>query len=378
MPFAEYGFNKSHAAAYALISYQTTYLKTHYPNEFIAASMSNEFSNTDKLREFYEELKRLDIKVIPPSINESYAEFVPKDNIQYYALGAIKNVGFDAISEVINEREKYGKFKSLEDFIERAGPKNINKLQLEGLVKAGAFDCLIRNRRGIFEFIPQLIQKSKKAYENKASNQGFLFKENKLKISSPETNLKPSFWKNEEILFKEYESIGFYFSSHPLIDYKEFLDLHGVKTYSEFERKDLSSCTLAGTIMKIQEKKTSKGNSFAIIKFTDTSSTFELFIFSELLEQNRNILKEGESFLITVLKDKKNQENRFKRISVIKIVSLKDIAGKDYELATIEIDKKENLNALSSCLGISGNTKIKIVIVDNNNNSCIAISIPKA
>ena len=146
-PFAEYGFNKSHAAAYALISYQTAYLKTYYPNEFISASMSNEFSNTDKLREFYEESKRLDIKVIPPSINESYSEFIPEDKKQYYALGAIKNVGLEAIKEVVIERERHGKFDSLENFTERVNPKNINKLQLEGLVKAGAFDCIEKNRK---------------------------------------------------------------------------------------------------------------------------------------------------------------------------------------------------------------------------------------
>ena len=366
-PFAEYGFNKSHAAAYALISYQTAYLKTYYPNEFLSASMSNEFSNTDKLREFYEELKRLDIKVVPPSINESYSEFIPEDKKQYYALGAIKNVGLEAIKEVIVERERHGKFSSLENFIERINPKNINKLQLEGLVKAGAFDCIEKNRKYIFDFIPQLIQKNKRFAENKNTNQGDLFKESNLEISKTEKSLKLAHWQNDETLLKEYESIGFYFSSHPLVDYKEILDLHGVKTYAEFEKEENSTCTLAGTLMKIQEKKTSKGTSFAIAKFSDTISTFEIFIFSELLEKNRGILKEGDSFLITVLKDKKNQENRFKRISVIKIVSLKEISKKDYELATIEIEKKENLDELSKCLNISGNTKIKVVIIDEKN-----------
>ena len=122
-PFAEYGFNKSHATAYAMIAYQTAYLKTYYPNEFIAASMSNELSNTDKLSEFFEELKRLDIKVQRPCINKCYAEFIPDENILYYALGAIKNVGFEAISQIVAEREKNGKFKSMSDFINRINPK---------------------------------------------------------------------------------------------------------------------------------------------------------------------------------------------------------------------------------------------------------------
>ena len=122
-----------------MIAYQTAYLKTYHPNEFIAASMSNELSNTDKLSEFFEELKRLKIKVQRPCINECYPEFIPQENTLFYALGAIKNVGFHAITQVVKEREKNGKFKSIGDFVNRVNPKDINKLQLEGLVKAGAF-----------------------------------------------------------------------------------------------------------------------------------------------------------------------------------------------------------------------------------------------
>ena len=139
-PFAEYGFNKSHAAAYAVIAYQTAFLKTYYPHEFFVASMSMELSNQKKLSEFYEELKRLNIKIIRPDINKSFADFYSDGKNFYYALGAIKNVGFEAISNVVKERIKNGEFKNLSDFINRINPKDINKLQLEGLVQAGAFD----------------------------------------------------------------------------------------------------------------------------------------------------------------------------------------------------------------------------------------------
>ena len=141
-PFAEYGFNKSHAAAYAIISYQTAFLKTYYPKEFIAASMTMDISNQNKLSEFYEELKRLNIKIIRPDINECFADFRTIDNNFYYALGGIKAVGFEAISNVVAERVKNGKFTSINDFLKRVNPKDMNKLQLEGLVKAGAFDNL--------------------------------------------------------------------------------------------------------------------------------------------------------------------------------------------------------------------------------------------
>ena len=139
-PFAEYGFNKSHAAAYAIISYQTAFLKTYYPKEFIAASMTMDISNQNKLSEFYEELNRLNVEVTRPDINECYADFKTNDDNFYYALGGIKAVGYEAISNVVSEREKNGKFKSINDFLNRINPKDMNKLQLEGLVKAGAFD----------------------------------------------------------------------------------------------------------------------------------------------------------------------------------------------------------------------------------------------
>ena len=139
-PFAEYGFNKSHAAAYAIISYQTAFLKTYYPKEFIAASMTMDISNQNKLGEFHEELKRIKIKVIRPDINKCFADFQFDDNNFYYALGGIKSVGYEAISNVVKERRENGDFKSINDFLNRVNPKDINKLQLEGLVKAGAFD----------------------------------------------------------------------------------------------------------------------------------------------------------------------------------------------------------------------------------------------
>ena len=174
-PFAEYGFNKSHAAAYAIISYQTAFLKTYYPKEFFAASMTMDISIQNKLSEFHEELKRISIKVIRPDINKCFADFQFDEDSFYYALGGIKSVGFEAISNVINEREKNGVFKSISDFLNRVNPKDINKLQLEGLVKAGAFDNIDKNRKALFNSIPNFILKTKNIFENKAANQIDLF-----------------------------------------------------------------------------------------------------------------------------------------------------------------------------------------------------------
>ena len=367
-PFAEYGFNKSHAAAYAMIAYQTAYLKTYHPNEFIAASMSNELSNTDKLSEFFEELKRLQIKVFTPCINECFAEFIPDENKLYYALGAIKNVGFEAISLVVKERQKNGKFKSISDFINRVDPKNINKLQLEGLVKAGAFDSIFENRKVLFENIPNIIQNSKTIYENKVQNQKSLFKDDGQKISYLIKNKNSSFWENNEILSKEFESVGFYLSNHPLTDYQDILEQYKVMSFKDFENSNEKQGVVAGTIMSIKEKKTIKGTPFAIVKFSDLSKVFEIFLFSEILDLNRSKLKEGKSFLLTIIKDKDNQENRFRRINVKKIDNLEEVKILSYENVHIEIDNQEDLQKLYATIKEKGDSKIKISITQNDKN----------
>jgi len=367
-PFAEYGFNKSHAAAYAMIAYQTAYLKTYHPNEFIAASMSTELSNTDKLSEFFEELKRLNIKVQRPCINECYPEFRPQKNTLFYALGAIKNVGFKAISEVVKEREKKGKFKSISDFINRINPKNINKLQLEGLVKAGAFDSIFINRKALYDNIPNIIQNSKSIYENKVQNQSSLFLEDNQKVSYLMQNKNSPNWANNEILSKEFESVGFYLSNHPLEGFKDALEQYKTKSFKDFENGNDIESSVAGTIMSIKEKKTMKGTPYAIIKFSDQSKVFELFLFSEILEINRKNLVEGKSFVLTVIRDKDNQENRFRRINVRKIVSLDKIIKLNYNDVRIEINDEEGLKKLYEAIKEKGDSKIKIYINKENKN----------
>jgi len=367
-PFAEYGFNKSHAAAYALIAYQTAYLKTYYTNEFISASMSNDMSNTDKLSEFFEELKRLKIRVYSPCINKCFADFVPKDNSLFYALGAIKSVGFEAISQIIKEREKNGIFKSISDFINRINPKNINKLQLEGLVKAGAFDAIFSNRKVLLTNIPNIIQNSKTVYENKIQNQTSLFSEETQKISYLIQDKQTTEWSSEETLSKEFEAVGFYISSHPLKSYEAVLNQYKVKTFKEFENSIDNNSLIAGTIMSVKEKKTSKGNSFAIIKFSDLSKVYELFLFSEILELNRENLIEGKSFLLTVIKDKNNQENRFRRINVRKVDNLDEIIKQSYTSVEIEINNADDLKKLYEVIKEKGDSKIKISIRNESKN----------
>ena len=363
-PFAEYGFNKSHAAAYAIISYQTAYLKTYYPKEFIAASMTMDISNQGKLSEFYEELKRLDIKIIRPDINECFADFRTDGKNFFYALGAIKAVGYEAISNIIKEREENGKFKSINDFIYRVNPKDINKLQLEGLVKAGAFDNLNKNRQSIFNAIPNLITKSKNNFDNKSTNQIDLFGNTVIESE----DLIPSIedWEFEERLAKEFESVGFFVSDHPLNQFKEIFDDYNIFDYQVFNSdQENMETNVAATLLKIQERKTSKGNSYAILKLTDLSSVFELFIFSDVLELNREILKEGNSLILTLKKSISSEENRFKRINVQKIASLKNLFNSPINEATFNLNSLSELDEISKFLSNPGETTININIKNN-------------
>ena len=364
-PFAEYGFNKSHAAAYAIIAYQTAFLKTYYPHEFFVASMSMELSNQKKLSEFYEELKRLKIPIIRPDINESFADFFSDRKNFYYALGAIKNVGFDAISQVVNERLKNGKFKNLSDFINRVDPKSINKLQLEGLVKAGAFDKIITNRQSIFNSIPNIILKSKNIHENRSINQFDLFKFE----TSEEINFLDNIedWNTDTKLSKEFETLGFYISDHPLNQFKSIFKQYNINNFANFENnKDTLSSNIACTILKVQEKKTQKGNSYAIVKFSDLTNVFELFIFSDIFELNRDNLFEGNSVMVTLIKNYSDENRIQKRINVKKIVSLKDVMNKTMKNITFKFNDIKDLHKLKNLNEKDGQTEIKIIIEKNN------------
>ena len=375
-PFAEYGFNKSHAAAYAIISYQTAFLKTYYPKEFIAASMTMDVSNQNKLGEFYEELKRLNIEIIRPNINECYAKFKTENNKFYYALGGIKAVGSEAISNIVKERVSNGKFSSIKDFIKRVSPKDINKLQLEGLVKAGAFDKLNNNRQSIFNSIPNMITKSKNDFENKEANQINLFDETEDDKINIIEDIKD--WEFEERLSKEFEAIGFFISDHPLNQFKEIFEDYKILEYKDFYSDDeFKENNIAATLLKVIERKTAKGNSYAVLKLTDLSSVFELFIFSDVLELNRNALKEGSSLILTLTKTISSDEDKTKRINVRKIASLKDLFNSSIKEVTLNLTSKEQLKEVQNFLDEKGETLVHINFSNSTETHKFRLKLPR-
>jgi len=276
-------------------------------------------------------------------------------------------VGYLAVSNIVKERIQNGKFKSINDFINRVNPKDINKLQLEGLVKAGAFDDLNNNRQALFNSIPNFILKSKNIFENKVANQIDLFGSDEIKNDDIVNFIDD--WKFEERLSKEFEAVGFFISDHPLNQFKEIFDDYKIIDFNKFNiSEEYRESNIAATLLKVQERKTAKGKSYAIIKLTDLTSVFELFIFSDILELNRNILVEGNSLIITLSKNITEDNNRFKRLNVKKIASLKDLFNKPIsEIEFVTKDSKK-MNEILNLIKKDGATSVKIKIKDGDEN----------
>ena len=239
----------------------------------------------------------------------------------------------------------------------RVNSKDVNKLQLEGLIKAGVFDEFDNDRNKIFNSVPKIIQQIKNINEDKESNQTSLF-ENNLSIDKGFDYLPSKPWKEKELLTEEFNSIGFYISNHPLNEYKDVFSQLRIISYDQFYSNDNTEALIAGTIMSIQEKKSAKGTPYAIIKFSDMKCEFELFLFSEMLVNNRERLKESESFVLTLQKDTMVNENVKKRVNVKKILSLDDVIKKPYQKVTIELKENFNINEIKDMLSINGDTGV--------------------
>nr|CAD6418275.1 DNA polymerase III subunit alpha [Rhizobium sp. Q54] len=305
--FANYGFNKSHAAAYAIVSYQTAYMKAHYPAEFLAASMTFDMANTEKLNDFRQDAARLGITVVPPSVQTSFRRFETDDNRIYYALAAIKGVGESAVDHIVEVRGDKP-FASIEDFCLRIDPKQINRRVLESLICAGAFDCFGRDRAELIGGLDRIIGYAQRAQENKSSGQSDMFGSSS--AAGPETLIFPSFtpWVPSEKLMREYQVLGFYLSAHPLDSYRDVLAKMRVQSFAEFSvavKQGATAGRLAGTVTGRQERKTRTGNKMGIVTFSDASGQFEAVLFSEALAQYRDLLEPGKSLVITVQADER-------------------------------------------------------------------------
>jgi DNA polymerase III subunit alpha len=303
--FAGYGFNKSHAAAYALIAYQTAYLKANHPLEFFAASMTLDLANSDKLNGFRQELGRLGIRLLPPDVNASEAIFSVEHGGSTggirYALAGLKTVGEPAARAVVEERRRGGPYLSLTDFARRLDPRHLNKRQIENLARAGAFDSLHANRRQVFESAEAITRCAAAASAERASEQIGLFSGSTFQ-QPPRLHLaEVQDWPPMARLSEELEAVGFYLSAHPLDTYGAKLKrLKSIRFADLLASGRSGAATLAGTVVAKKERTSGKGNRYAFVQLSDTSGVFEVTVFSELLASERDKLEPGCSLLLHV------------------------------------------------------------------------------
>ncbi|MBC7103007.1 MAG: DNA polymerase III subunit alpha, partial [Parvibaculum sp.] len=358
--FAGYGFNKSHAAAYALVAYQTAWLKANHPVEFLAASMSLDLGNTDKLGIFKQEAERLGIKVRPPCINRSEALFGVADGEILYALSAIKNVGLQAMEHIVEVRREGGPFRDLFDFAKRINPRMVNKRALENLARAGAFDALNPNRAQVLAAADLLLGTANAAVQERESKQDSLFGgDSGVEAARPSLPaVEP--WFPMERLTEEFNAVGFYLSGHPLDDYQTDLKRAGVVTFAELLKRNTTAEKVAGTVTARQERKSRKGNPFAFLGLSDPTGQFELVVFSEVLNQARQLMEPGNAVVVSVEIERIGEEVKLRAQSVRSV----DDAVKDTGAGLkVFVEGEESLEAVKSRLAEKGKGLVSLVLM---------------
>jgi len=312
--FAGYGFNKCHAAPYALIAYQTAWLKANAPVEFFAASMSLDLSNTDKLAVFYQDAKRQGVTIVPPDVNRSGSDFEVEDGQVFYALGAVRNVGQQAMKHVVDVREAGGPFADLFDFLERIDPRQINKRALESLARAGAFDNLNPNRAQIVSAAESLIAYAQSMAADRASSQESLFGE-RAEAVRPRLP-KVEAWDPVRRLDEELAAVGFYLSGHPLGDMVEVLRRQRATFCVDAITAALAGAEafrMVGVVRRRQERTSanSSAGKFAFVSLSDPTGEYEVMFQSDLLRRCRDLLEPGRAIMLKVRAKATDGEVRF-------------------------------------------------------------------
>ncbi len=360
--FAGYGFNKSHAAAYALVAYQTAWLKANHPVEFFAASMSLDLGNTDKLNVFKQDAGRLGIVVRPPSINDSEAVFSVKDGEVLYALAAIKNVGMQAMEHLVEVRKEGGPFRDLFDFARRINPRFFNKRAYENLAKAGAFDCLNPHRAQVLASVDLVLGTANASAHERESNQVSLFGEaTGASVANPALPNAEA-WTPIDRLNEEFNAVGFYLSGHPLDDFQAALRRANVVTYAELLKRGKKAEFIAGTITAKQERKSKRGNAFAFVSLSDPTGQFEVVVFSEVLNASRDLLEPGKAVVLAVEVEMNGDEAKLLAQnvrSVDSVVSNTEVGMK------IFIEDPKPLTALQSRLTEKGKGLVSLILLND-------------
>ncbi|TWG99047.1 DNA polymerase-3 subunit alpha [Mesorhizobium sp. J18] len=373
--FADYGFNKSHAAAYAIVSYQTAYLKAHYPVEFLAASMTYDMSNSDKLNDFRRDAMRLGIEVVLPSVMTSYRDFEVGENRIYYSLAAIKGVGDAAVEHIVARRAEKP-FESLEDFCQRIDPKIVGKRVLESLISAGALDCFGHDRATLFAGVDRLMGLAARATEDAAIGQGDIF--GMAGAAEPQKLHLPAAdpWLPAEKLHREFQAVGCYLSAHPLDEYASTLEKMRVQNWVEFQaavKRGATAGRLAGTVTMKQERKTRTGNKMGIVQLSDTTGQYEAVLFSESLAQYRDLLEPGRSIVITV-----SAEDRPEGVNlrIQSVQSLEEEASRMQKALRVYLRDSTPLPAISATLPAQGDGQVSFIVIKEGGAGEVEIELP--
>jgi len=371
--FAGYGFNKSHAAGYALISYQTAYLKANFPHEFMTATLNFSIDRTDKIISLKQELEKLEISFLKPDINFSKEQFTierseSKKSIRF-GLSAIKGVGSKSIKSVVSVREQKGKFKSIIDFLKRVESEVINKRQLEKLIQSGSFDSIEINRSKLFFNVPQFVNLF--GSNNSKLNQNLLFQEEEISFEDKNLfNQKISVWNSSETLKNELEVVGFYFSDHPLKHYpQKFFEIQNISMFNDIDiNKNVKKIRLCGSVLDIKERSNKDGRKYAFVTVSEVNSQYELSIFSENLSKFRYLLKEGNLLIFDIDIILNNNDPRF----VIRIIKKLESEFNNLEKKIdIFIEPDQLIEYKDSLFSIKHSSKSKISIFMNINNKLI-------
>jgi len=375
--FAGYGFNKSHAAAYALVAYQTAWLKANHPVEFLAASMSLDMGNTDKLNAFRREAERLGIAVHPPNVNASGADFTVADGGIAYALAAVRNVGKQAMQHVETERTRNGPFTSLADFASRVSPKYVNKRAIENLACAGAFDGLDRNRARLHGAADKLMAEMTRAEADRESAQSSLFGDGP--GAAPIIRLGDARdWAPMERLRHEMEAVGFYLSGHPLDDYADTLRHANIKTYAQFmaavQAGGPRAARLAGTVAYKQERRSKSGNTFGFVGLSDGTGEFEAVIFSDVLATSRDYLEPNMSVVLGVEADMDGGDDV--RLKIATVQPIDKVAAETSNGLRLFVSTAAALQRIHACLPPKGRGQLRLIVDADGGKKEVEIALP--
>ena len=382
--FAGYGFNKSHAAGYALIAYQTAFLKANYPVEFMTTSINSELNHTDKINRYLDDSKSMNIKILKPNINYSNSLFtIELDNQNNqairYGLSALKNVGTNSTLKIEMERKKNGKYKNIENFCNRLNDENINVRQLEFLIKSGSFDDLDKNRAELFNNINNIVQIIRDNVKN--IDQNSLFKDHLDSENVINLNRSDREWSKSATLNFEYESLGFYLSQHPLKDFDIFLKKNNFMKYNEIEKLMINTNNEEKKFFKItalpidmKERTSKKGNKYAYVQFSDTTANFEAIIFSDLLKTSTELIQNHELLLLTLEAVKKDNNISLR---VQEILTLRKFINESNKKIKIVTNEEINITKLKEYLNkYKDNYGSEICLLVDIDNKLVNISIP--